>query len=435
MNLRRLISVSLPCALCFTGTSGLASVGPWLEWQVHSSKAFLLARQNDYAQSLSEYRTALNAARRENAEPQVLIDLQLDMVQDMVSAHRSREAKLLLNQIGGSEINKYRDSLLELRFWHRVYVIAGAEGDSRGQLAAQKNVVRILGKHFASTSPVCLDEIHLLQTLLCDAGEWNELIPIARLYNQELRKNPTRLADDKYRLWLKQLCGAVLVAAADDSGKYSSDQRVQLTLMLATIDRDLHDFLQKMRILAGVKDDRVKLQAERSYIEAAKSVGGNLTAAEKSSLTGVSLQIMFWHLNRNQYNQEAEDCARTALEGLKAARLINYDIVIQAQTMYGLIVAKRGDLLRGQAIVDSISIPDDAIKSSIRLGPFCNARSQIADEFVKRGDESGVRYQFAKMNELIKSQRRLVVDPLLVKSLQWSEAQKIQQCRQQTGHH
>ncbi|HEY9719369.1 MAG TPA: hypothetical protein V6C69_17965 [Trichormus sp.] len=434
--MRLKLSVQIVClSLVSWPPNADAAITPWAQWQVHSSKAFVLARQNDYEQSLSEYRAALDAARRENAEPQVAIDLQLDMVQDMVSAHRLPEAKMLLNQIGALEINKYRDSLLEVRYWHRVYLIAGAEGDSPGRLAAQKNVVRILGKHFASTSPVCLDQIHILQTLLCDAGEWNDLIPIARLYNDELRKNPTRLADDKCRLWLKELSGAVLVAAADDSGKYTSDMRLQLISMLATIDRDPHDFLDKMRVLAGVKDDRVKLQAQRSYLEAAKSVSDNLTAAEKSTLAGVSLQIMFWHLNRNEYNQEAEDCARTALEGLKAARPINIDIVIQAQTMYGLIVAKRGDLLRGQAIVDSLKLPDDAVKSSIRLGPFCNARSQIADEFVKRGDESGVRYQFAKMNELIESQRLLVVDPLLVKSLQWAEAQKIQQCRQQAGHH
>jgi len=433
LNMRFLILLASACAI-FLPVIAAAAATKWQDWRVHSSKGYELSKQRDYKQSLSEYRLALGAAKEEHADAEVLIDLQLDMVQDLVAGHHFQDAQVLLNQIGNTVPSSYKDSLLEKRYWQRVHDFAYAQHNWKLAVKAQQSVVRVLGKYFALTSPACLDELHTLQTDLCAGEYWNELLPVTTLYRQELSRNPSKLAATKYRTWLNEACVFVFAAANDRSGQHTVEQRLRLMALLPQVCIQPRQQLDMWLLLTGVDDDAIRLQARRNYIALAESMSGNLNDLDKTRLIGTYLAVMFWLLDKGTYDQEGEDCARKAMERLRHEHPINVPILIQAQCMYAMILAKRGKPEQGSEVLDALQIPSDTIKKTIELGPYSNARPHIAEVFAQRGDEAGVRHQFVKLDQLVKSQRLLVVDPALLRNWHAQEEIFIQQCKSKPKH-
>lgn len=421
---KSLIAASFICALCPAPT---AAALHWQEWRIHSSKGFVLCRKDDYDGSLSEYRLALEAARRERADPQVIIDLELDIVQDLVSSHQLKDALTLINHIGSTEIFKYKGSLLEARYWHRVHAIALAQRNVNLAVKSQQAVVRILGNHFAGSSPACLDELHVLQVDLIAGEYWKELLPIVRLFRLQLTRSPIKIAAEKYQSWLQETCATVFVAATD--GKHSADQRLVLLSIFPEVCLDKHKLMDMCSALMGADQVRVRMAADRNLINTANSLADNLTADEKRRVIIAHLGIMFWHLDNETYDQEAEDAARSATEGLRAKHPIDFPILIQAQTMYYMILARRGKLEAASTVFDALRIPDDTLKVTMDLGPYSNACTHVAAEYAKRGDEAGVRKQFTRLAELVKSQRLLVVDPHLLQAWDGTEKTLLQEAK------
>jgi hypothetical protein len=80
-------------------------------------------------------------------------------------------------------------------------------------------------------------------------------------------------------------------------------------------------------------------------------------------------------------------------------------------------------------VIDALQVPSTTIKQTLDLGPYSTSRPQIAEEFAKIGDQTGVVHQFDQLDQVVKSQRLLVADPRLIGSWHAQRDRLIRQCR------
>ncbi|MBX9667204.1 MAG: hypothetical protein K2X93_06275 [Candidatus Obscuribacterales bacterium] len=399
---RTLICTAIILSVMTVGSpSSLAAVDTVAEWRLHSAKACNLYSHDKYKEAINEYRRALQSAERDNIEPDVKADLQINIAEILTLQGKTAEAAEILDRLEKSVARD--DSLLAMRYWRRRVRVAAAVGDVDAALEYKRHVVEIMSKYFHATSPQYILELYDYEACLLAARKLAEAAEIDERISKLIQRNLTRFA--------RTICERSLRLSTqkfEEAIKATSNSPIKSPLLVRRIesilDRSLSPAGEQIfcaSVIMRSADRKSRESAAKRILRVGKT---DSTFAKETG--AASLQLMFLRLYDEIYDEVTEKLARDAFDRFNAVSADKFGRM-QATTMYSMVLAKRAKADEAERVIDTLRFSPDVMTDYSDFHPLYQARYEIAVQRARQHKTEQVRQQFKELRAQFALQPRI----------------------------